>query len=213
MKKITRFVFCCFVGIILMMSVAHAGGGVFWRKIESDGTVTVDTRYTEFYDENVFNVLRDGENWYIKYRTGDAVPITNIELQFQYDCVQPQNGGSWYVSSEAMKRAVDEYNKLQNNLIYESEFILIENSGTSFKLDDESTYILKAEYQAGKLVSNEVAFGIAVIFEGENTPKFLISLSNEECNIENSENGVQVFVSKLTIERAIKSYQEFSKFY
>ena len=112
-----------------------------------------------------------------------------------------------------MQRAVAEYEKLKNNSIYESDFILVENTGTVFELEDGSTYILKAEYQAENLFNSEVGFGIAVIFEGDNTPKFWVSLSKEECNIENTESGVQVYVSNFTIERAIKSYKEFSKFY
>jgi len=211
MKKM-RFVFCCFMTIVFMVSVALAEEKLFWRKVEKNGTVTYSAGYQNSQSWT-FVLLSDGEDWYLKYRTGDAVKLTDMELQYQLDYTQPQKGGTWYVSSKAMQRAVAEYEKLENNSIYESDFILVENTGTVFELEDGSTYILKAQYQAENLFNSEVGFGIAVIFEGDNTPKFWVSLSKEECNIENTESGVQVYVSKLTVERAIKSYKEFSKFH
>lgn len=97
-----------------------------------------------------------------------------------------------------------------------SDYIWIENSGTTFKYDfpsskDSITYTLKTEYQPKKLCINEADFGIAVIVDEEDSPRFWINLSNDECNIKNSDNGIEVCVSKLVIENTIKSYQNLLK--
>ncbi|MBO5179474.1 MAG: hypothetical protein J6B87_03915 [Clostridia bacterium] len=208
MKKIMRFVSCCILTIVLTISIAHAndfGDEMFWCKVEQDGRVIYMIRKLNHSKSWVFNLMRDGADWYLKYNTGDAILLNDFELQY--------SSGEWYVSSNAMQRALDAYEKENEASVLESDFILIESNGTIFTLEDGSTYILKAEYQPEKLVGNQSDFGIAVIFENESIPKFWITLSTKEYHIENSANGIQISVAELAIEKAIKSYLHFSKFY
>lgn len=211
MKKFMRFVFCCFLISLLMMSVAHAEDKLRWHAVGNDGIIYVGGN--QYSIGHVYTLLRDGEDWYLKYENGVAILLNNFDIQYKYQYHGSYSEGIWYISSNALERARKATSiRLENIAEIGTEFILVENTGTSFNLEDGSTYILKAKYQGENLVGGEVDFGIAVIFEGENIPKFWISLSREECNIENTESGVQVYVSKLTIERAIMSYKELSKF-
>lgn len=201
-----------------MTSVTWASSEtIFYYTIGSDGTVTIRSGLGQYSFDFVYHLVSDRENLYLKYKTGDAILLNGFDLQYQNLSDGLGSEGIWYVSSNAAHLASEAYNakNKEQSGDYESDFILIENSGTTFKLEGNLayTYSLKVEYQPEKLCFHEVDFGIAVIFGEEDIPRFWINLSKDECNIENSDNGTQVYVSKLVIENAIKSYQNFLKSY
>lgn len=221
MKRIRRFV-CCWL-IIIMTSITFAySDTISWYPIESNRTILIRHEVNPHYPEYiVYKLLSDGKNLYLRNsKSENTILLNNFDLQYQSlsDSINfSDSAGIWYISSDSIDRATKAYEEGSSEQFdYTSDYVLIENSGTTFKYDfssseDSITYTLKTEYQPEKLCINEVDFGIAVIVNEEDIPRFWINLSNDECNIKNSDNGIEVYVSKLVIENAIKSYQNLLK--